>query len=888
MVRILFLGLIILFALSTTGLAQLSISIDAQKDPFYNQLHSPAEGCLTLLPSDFIPSNGPKPGGNGDLSARVWMAWDSTYFYFYTEVKDDIIRVTNDMASFNDCMELKFDPDPTKKPLSGIVNARLTALDSSEADNILGVDNLYPEAVSENLDPAACAPDNYARRLTVDGYVLELRLAWKWIRADGRKVHAGTGNIFGLAINFHDNDSEQRDGSIQWSAGMADEVWNTPQLLGTAEFLPDHRLKLTKRNSIDTAARPGTTYLSNERLERINGSLIGLENWKYHSGDESDWSDPDFDDAHWETTTTLLSPDNLPQSGWQGTGWFRIHMVIDSALVNIPLGLSIWQAGISRIYLDGILIYTFGEERDDWTGLPKVLTFTGNERHVIAVRYSNMSFMKYHNAGYNAGFQLQLGRLNPMAENTIRREKTFLGYQMFLTALPLAIGLLHLILFAFSPGLRQNLFFALFLFSYAAAVFFDYQILLATDVDEQLRAFRIHSAMLPFWALFQLRFVYSLFYKKLPKLFWIISPAAFCLGALVIYKPQDNFGFFSILYMALYIEISRAIGLALFKKKEGAWIIGMAFLAFFVFGALDTLMDLGIIVILREMENPYAFGSIGFFIAMSVYLARDFARTNKKIAEQEMEHKLLEAENARQSKELEEARQLQLSMLPKELPQLPDLEIGVFMKTATEVGGDYYDFHVAGNGTLTIAIGDATGHGMKAGTMVASMKSLFGIYDEYADLPHFFNRCGSSIKRMKLGSLYMALLLVKINGHKMTASSAGMPPVLIYRSETGIVEEMVIKGMPLGGPSGLSYQTKETDLNPGNTLLLMSDGFPELFNEKMEMLDYRRVKEYFREVAVKSPDEIIAHLNEAGERWRNGKPQDDDITFVVLKVKPDR
>jgi len=878
--------LLILLILSTTCLAQISISIDAQKDPFYNQLSSSAEGYLTILHSEFLPSNGPSPDGDTDLSAQVWMAWDSIYFYFYTEVRDDIIRVTNDIASFNDCMELKFDPDPAQKPWSGIVNARLTALDSLEAGNIPGVDNLYPETVSENLDPEASAPVNYARRITVDGYVLELRLAWEWIRADDREVHAGTGNIFGLAINFHDNDSEQRDGSIQWSAGMADEVWNTPQLLGTAEFLPDHRLKLTQRNSIDTAARPGTTYLSNERFDRINGSVIGLENWKYHSGDESGWSDPDFDDTQWETTTTLLSPDNLPQSGWQGTGWFRIHIVIDSALVNIPLGLSIWQAGVSRIYLDGILIYIFGEDHDDWSGLPKALTFTGNEKHVIAVRYSNLSFMKFHDAGYNAGFHLQLGRLNPMAENTLRREKTFLGFQMFLTALPLAIGLLHLILFAFSPGLKQNLFFAFFLFSYAAAVFFDYQILLSTNVEQQLRAFRLHGAMLPFWALFQLRFVYSLFYKKLPKLFWIISLAAFCLGALVIYKPQENFGFFSILYMALYIEISRVIGLALFKQKEGAWIIGMAFLAFFVFGALDTLMDLGIIVILREMENPYAFGSIGFFIAMSIYLARDFARTNKKIAEQEMDQKLLEAENARQAKELEEARQLQLSMLPKELPQLEQLEIGVYMKTATEVGGDYYDFHLAGNGTLTIAIGDATGHGMKAGTMVASMKSLFGTYDENADLLLFFNMCSNSIKRMKLGNLYMAMLLVKINGRKLTASSAGMPPILIYRSETGTIEDMVIKGLPLGGPSGFSYQKKETNLNPGDTILLMSDGFPELFNEKMETLDYHRVKEYYREVAVKSPDEIIAYLNETGERWRNGKPQDDDITFVVLKIKP--
>ena len=133
--------------------------------------------------------------------------------------------------------------------------------------------------------------------------------------------------------------------------------------------------------------------------------------------------------------------------------------------------------------------------------------------------------------------------------------------------------------------------------------------------------------------------------------------------------------------------------------------IGLAYLVFGFFAALQGMVEEGINVPFLEAENPIALGSIGFIIAMSVYLSRDFARTNKKIVDQEMEQKLLEAENARQSKELEEARQLQLSMLPKALPQLPHLEIGVFMKTATEVGGDYYDFHLADNGTLTIAIG---------------------------------------------------------------------------------------------------------------------------------------------------------------------------------------
>ncbi|MCH7755955.1 7TM-DISM domain-containing protein, partial [candidate division KSB1 bacterium] len=404
-------------------------------------------------------------------------------------------------------------------------------------------------------------------------------------------------------------------------------------------------------------------FLSSDHLK--DGIWLPGNFWKYHPGDNEEWAKSDFDDSSWELVDPHLHPNELPKSGWQGVGWFRLHIVIDSTLFNKPLGLSIGQAGASQLYLDGTLIYTFGEHSDDWTGVPKVLTFDGKKRHVIAVRYSNLSVKKFHSAGWNAGFFLRLGNVNQMAEDRIGKERTLIGYQMFFTSLPLTVGILHLILFAFFPGLRQNLFFAIFLFFYAAAIFFDYQASLSTDIGQQLFFLRMHRAANALFILFQLRFAYSLFYRDLPKQFWIISLAAFILGVRAIYKPLENYELFLIVTMPIIvIEINRVILIALFKKREGAWIIGLAFLVYYFFGTFDALMDAGIIVPFREMENPYAFGSIGFFIAMSVYLARDFARSNKKIVEQEIEQKLLESENARQSKELEQARQLQLSMLP--------------------------------------------------------------------------------------------------------------------------------------------------------------------------------------------------------------------------------
>jgi serine phosphatase RsbU (regulator of sigma subunit) len=186
-----------------------------------------------------------------------------------------------------------------------------------------------------------------------------------------------------------------------------------------------------------------------------------------------------------------------------------------------------------------------------------------------------------------------------------------------------------------------------------------------------------------------------------------------------------------------------------------------------------------------------------------------------------------------------------------------------------------------------VAVGDATGHGMRAGTMVASTKSLFAAFGSSLSFVEFFNRCTEIIKVMHLGNMYMAMMLVRIQGRRLVVSSAGMPPVLIYRSHGRYVEEVVTKGMPLGGFTGYDYQQKETELGAGDAILLMTDGFPELFNEDNEMLDYPRVKKIFERAAPNSAEDIVEHLSKAAEAWSAGKPQSDDSTFVVLKVMED-
>ncbi len=299
---------------------------------------------------------------------------------------------------------------------------------------------------------------------------------------------------------------------------------------------------------------------------------------------------------------------------------------------------------------------------------------------------------------------------------------------------------------------------------------------------------------------------------------------------------------------------------------------------------------------IRTFRRALTLGAIllGLMIAIPASIAaRQVGKGHEQGVERRnaLQRQLLEAENARQTQELEGARRLQLSMLPKTMPEHPQVEVAAFMATATEVGGDYYDFDVAEDGALTFAIGDATGHGAQAGTMVTATKSLFNLLAGEADLTRVLQKATVALKRMALPRLYMALALGRLRGQTLELAGAGMPPALVYRAADQTVETIPLKGMPLGSFVDFPYQTSHIDLAPGDTVMLMSDGFPELFDGQRQMFGYDRARTVFEEVATHRPQAIIDHFVSTAEAWVKGEDlagtavYDDDITFVVMQVK---
>ena len=243
----------------------------------------------------------------------------------------------------------------------------------------------------------------------------------------------------------------------------------------------------------------------------------------------------------------------------------------------------------------------------------------------------------------------------------------------------------------------------------------------------------------------------------------------------------------------------------------------------------------------------------------------------------------IKAEYLRKSNELNTARQAQQKMLAARIPSHPELEIDAFLKTATEVSGDYYDFSLCEEGKLTIAVGDATGHGTTAGMMVAATKALFKVLATKSNLRNIVRRMSETLKSLNLRNTYMHLTLARYEKGVLRLIVAGMPPVLVYRAATQTIEEVVLKGMPLGSFTEFPYEVFTVSLEPGDTVLFMSDGLLELLSPCGDMLQLDRIRRIFAEAGNRSPSEVIIHLRKAGLAWRAERALNDDVTLLVLK-----
>ena len=660
--------------------------------------------------------------------------------------------------------------------------------------------------------------------------------------------------------------------------------------------------------------------ITKERIRNKGGWLELFEGWKYKIGDDTAWADVNYDDSDWQNINPQLSKQDFEKLDWTGNIWFRNKIYVDSSLWRNVFGFNFLCSGAAELYLNGRLLYKYGNvgsspktEEIFLDRNPRHLLFDSRKEQVLAVRYSNHHAKRIIDIGGNAGFNAVLGDMEVFAYNRIENVRQVSIHQMAFGAFVLAFAIVHFLLFIFYPKSKENLFYSISMFSFSVVIYTSTQNNFVNSALTAITIAQMNSISVQMSILFGLLTVYASSYTKMPGQWKIFTPIAGLFIIWTIFFPgldtETTDYLFYIFALIMILEIFRSVIRSLIRKDpwRWGWMIGMGFIVSMIFIAYQILILTGIVVKpLFGLYLVYVYGIVFLAITVSINLSKKVSDTNKdlekqlaqvktlsqktieqerRVKEEELSRKLLEADNKRKTKELEEARQLQLSMLPKNLPNVPGYEIAVYMKTASEVGGDYYDFKYESNGTLLIAIGDATGHGMKAGTMVATVKGLFKGERTTTDLVTFLNNSNSIIRDMRLGNIFMAMLIAKIENNKLSISSAGMPPALIYRSGKNLVDEIKLQAIPLGGAPDFQYPKSETVLDKGETLLLMTDGFPELFNNKKEMLDYSKAKEIFCSIGGLSATEITEQLVKEAELWRGSAKQEDDITFVIVKRK---
>ena len=636
-----------------------------------------------------------------------------------------------------------------------------------------------------------------------------------------------------------------------------------------------------------------------KNFEDPDDSLLLKGPWHYSLEDLRNGNEPNLSDANWPT---LSETRDLP-SGWTGKGWYRLHLYVDPKLRNKTVAFNLRHAGDLRVYLDGTQLYQFHTKGIKLERNPFSIRFDQNPNHLLAVFYSNADPQFMLSKNLRAGFYITLKDYG-MAEKYMAGS---IYHFVFLCGILFAFSLIHIFIFFSDRTQKLHLLFALFSFFIGILIFTEVEDV-AVDRTEVLYLLRLWCVCQILLNITVVRFTYMLF-GILPRRYYFYVAAGVVL--LIWSWNRVSGGWSNPAGASNYISLHTLIGMVeiirifLTRRTQHERILVWGATPVVLTAIYQMFINFGLVspftVLLDYVSLPY-YAFLILALTMSIYLSRNIARANRDLKQQvitiqelseqkleqerraraeEIERKLLEADHRRKTEELEEARRLQLSMLPETVPKIPGLEIAFYMKTATEVGGDYYDFHYA-NGCLTLVIGDATGHGAQAGIMVTAVKGLFLNLAPNPDIQFILSQINDALKAMKLGRMFMALSIAKYSDQLLQVACAGMPPVFLCRSGQP-TEVLNVRGIPLG-LKPFKYSILQHRLNTGDAIVFMSDGFPEAFNHQKEILGYGRIPEILNGQAEKSPNEIIHHLVETAHKWSDGAPQEDDITFLVLKV----
>lgn len=240
------------------------------------------------------------------------------------------------------------------------------------------------------------------------------------------------------------------------------------------------------------------------------------------------------------------------------------------------------------------------------------------------------------------------------------------------------------------------------------------------------------------------------------------------------------------------------------------------------------------------------------------------------------------------------AMDVQQSLLPTETPKIAGLDISGHSTYCDETGGDYYDFlDVAGlsQNSVAIAIGDVMGHGVAAAMLMATARGVLrSRCQKPGSLSELLNHMNQMLVVDTGGERFMTMLLMTVDmgTRELRWSSAGHDAPLIYDADRGEFIQIAAKGsLPLGlfDDRGEYDEFTFDDIRSGQIIIVSTDGLWETQNGQGEVFGHDRLRDLIRQNASVSADEINRAICASLATFRGLTSQDDDVTFVVVKIE---
>ena len=262
------------------------------------------------------------------------------------------------------------------------------------------------------------------------------------------------------------------------------------------------------------------------------------------------------------------------------------------------------------------------------------------------------------------------------------------------------------------------------------------------------------------------------------------------------------------------------------------------------------------------------------------------------------------AEKERFTGELNVARNIQQSMIPKVFPQPSerrDLELFASLTPAREVGGDFYDFLIL-NDRVCFCIGDVSGKGVPASMLMTVTRTLFRTEARSAmheqeessdnDAAIIVERINHMLCEEQTSGFFVTMFvgMLDLKTGKLNYCNAGHEaPIVIHEDQKplGIKSEGidVVPNLPVGALSNWAYESQNAVLQQNDILFLYTDGLSEARNYEGDLLSRKRVLQLCQQMEIHSPEEVVTLMEKTVEKHTGIAEQSDDLTLMALKWK---